>query len=544
MSERREVGRWEGLAYARAGADFDRGADRGLVFDYEAADRAVGFFSKYLRFGKGEWGGRPFLLSEWEEFIVRSLFGWRREDGTRRFRTAYVEVPRKNGKTELAAGLGLYLLTYDMENGPEVYSAATQKEQARIVFNAAKAMVRQSRDLKRHLTPRQTAITCEENGGTFQPLSSDYNNLDGLNVHGAILDELHAWKKRELFDVIESAQGARRQPLVFIITTAGVSRQTVCWELRQYSEKVLDGIFEDDSFFAFIAAADKEDDWREERTWRKANPNFGVSVKPEFLAEKCIAAQRSASAVNPFMRYYLNQWVTQEVRWLDQDQWRGCADADYPLEALAGRPCWLGVDLSKTTDLTAVGAVFPPWGEDERWRFLAWGFVPAERVEDRVRRDSVPYDAWIREGHLTATPGNVVDYEFVDKRVLECVEMFDVKEVCFDPWNAVKWATDLQKAGLGNLVEVRQGGKTLSPACKEFERLVLSGLVGHWDNPVLNWCVSNVCVTADSNENIRPDKSKSTERIDLVAALVTAMARAVAFVEGVRVVKYDGLVVG
>ncbi|MEN6533761.1 MAG: terminase TerL endonuclease subunit [Bryobacteraceae bacterium] len=537
MFARADCGRLERLGYDRHERDLCR-EDGLYYFDEVIADAAVRAIETRMRFGKAEWSGKPFILQPWQKFIVGQLFGWRREsDGSRRFRQAYVEIPRKNGKSELAAAIGLLLLAYDGEGAPEVYSAATKRDQAKLVFNAARNIIRQSPDLKKVLNSFKNVVECERNGGTFTPLSADANTLDGLNVHCAIVDELHAHRGRELWDVIVSACGARSQPLIFAITTAGVGREGLCYEIRERAERMLtrQAGFDNDALFAFIATCDKGDDWRDEATWRKANPNLGVSVKEEFLREQCRDAIASPAFQNSFRRYYLNEWCEQAERWVDMAAWRACEDKAFGsgqeewMERLTGRPCWVGVDLSKTTDLTAVSAVFPPEGDDERWRILCWGFVPNDRIEDRVRRDGVPYDAWARAGWLTRTPGNVVDYAYIAKRVAECAQRFDVREVCFDPWNATAWATGMMNAGHANLVEVRQGFKSLSPACYELDKWILSRAVGHNGDPVLNWCLSNVTIRRDANDNLAPDKARSTERIDYVSATLTAMSRAICF---------------
>ena len=540
----RSIGPLEALAYARHESDLQTGTARGLTFDNDAAIRAVSFYSDYLKFGKGEWVGNPFILEPWQEFIIASLYGWKRADGTRRFRHAYIEVPRKNGKTELGAGVALYQETFDNEGAPEVYAVATKREQARLVWNAAKSMVRQSRVLKDALRIYHSAISCDANNGTFQPLSSDSNTLDGLNISAAIVDELHAHKNRELWDVIISACGARRQPLIFSITTAGVGNSGICWEQRQDAEKILNGVFEDDSKFAFIACAEHEDDWTDEDIWKKANPNYGVSVKPEFIADECRRAQRTPAAINAFKRYYLNQWVNAAQSWLDIQKWKACA-APFDPEALDGRRCYGGLDLSRTTDLTAFALLFPPDAgrDDPYWRALCQFWVPAEKIVERSRQDNVPYLAWVKDGWLHSTPGDVVDYAPVAEAVKSAATRYELVEVGFDPYNATKFYTDMIESGFEKLVEVRQGMITLSPAMKELERIILSANIRHVGNPVLDWCVSNVAPKEDHNGNIMPDKKRSKERIDGVSAMCTAMARAIQGVQAASVYEARGVLI-
>jgi phage terminase large subunit-like protein len=364
--------------------------------------------------------------------VVGCLFGWRRFDGLRRFRTAYCAVPRKNGKSTLSAGIALYLLVADGEQGAEVYSAATTRDQARIVFDEAKRMVGASPALKRRVGVLINNLNVAASAARFMPLSSDASSMDGLNVHGATIDELHAHKTRHVVDVLETATGARRQPLLFEITTAGYDRHSICFEHHDYSIKVLEGILQDDSWFGFIAAADENDDWTDPAVWRKANPSFGLSVKEDDLARKAEKAIALPGAQNAFRRMHLNQWTEQAERWIDLAAWDAC-DGPVSLELLRGRPCFGGLDLSTTTDVTALAWVFPPEHDDDLWRVLSRYFVPAENLRKRAERDRVPYDLWAAQGFIEATPGNVVDYGAIEQRILADAALFQVKEIAYDP---------------------------------------------------------------------------------------------------------------
>ena len=326
--------------------------------------------------------------------MVGCLFGWQRSTGLRRFRTAYCAVPRKNGKSTLSAGIGLYLLVADGEQGAEIYSAATTRDQARIVFDEAKRMVGASPALKRRVGILINNLHVAATASRFMPLSSDASSMDGLNVHGAIIDELHAHRTRHVVDVLETATGARRQPLLFEITTAGYDRHTRsassttttrsrCWKAS----------VQDDSWFAFIAAADEGDDWTDPAVWRKANPNFGLSVKEDDLARKAEKAIALPGAQNAFRRMHLNEWTEQAERWIDLAAWDACA-GPVDLEQLRGRPCFGGLDLSTTTDVTALAWVFPPEDDDGLWQVLSRYFVPEENLRKRAERDRVPYDLW------------------------------------------------------------------------------------------------------------------------------------------------------
>jgi phage terminase large subunit-like protein len=357
------------LACRRHLEDLSSATARRLRFDSAAARHAIEFFG-FLRHSKGEWAGQTFALAPWQAFVVGCLFGWQRSDGLRRFRTAYCAVSRKNGKSTLSAGIGLYLLVADGERGAEVYSAATTRDQARIVFDEAKRMVASSPALMRRVGILINNLHVAASAARFMPLSSDATSMDGLNVHGAIIDELHAHKSRHVVDVLETATGARRQPLLFEITTAGYDRHSICYEHHDYSIKVLESVIQDDSWFAFIAAADESDDWTDPAVWRKANPNFGLSVKADDLARKAEKAIALPGAQNAFRRMHLNEWTEQAERWIDMAAWDAC-DAPVDLDQLRGRPCFGGLDLSTTTDITALAWVFPPDHDDDLWRVLS-----------------------------------------------------------------------------------------------------------------------------------------------------------------------------
>jgi len=325
--------------------------------------------------------------------VVGSLFGWQRMDGLRRFRTAYCAVPRKNGKSTLSAGIALYLLVADGEQGAEIYSAATTRDQARIVFDEAKRMVASSPSLRRRVEALINNLHVASTASKFMPLSSDASSMDGLNVHGAIIDELHAHKSRNVVDVLKTATGARRQPLLFEITTAGYDRHSICFEHHDYAIKLLEGTLQDDSWFAFVAAADEGDDWTDPKVWRRANPSFGISVKQDDLARKAEKAIALPGAQNAFRRMHLNEWTEQVERWIDMVAWDAC-DGPIDLEQLRGRPCYGGLDLSATTDVTALAWVFPPDDQDGLRHVLSRYFVPEDNLRKRAERDRVPYDLW------------------------------------------------------------------------------------------------------------------------------------------------------
>lgn len=503
-------------------------------FDARQAQLALDFFS-FCRHVKGAKAGLPVYLEPWQAFIVVNIFGWLRPDGTRRFRKAYIEVARKNGKSLLLAVIGLMLLFADGEPGAEVYSAATSKDQARIIWEAAALMRGASPDLKRHIGIRPSVHNMHHlpTGSKFEPRSSDFQRLDGLNPHGVLVDEMHAHRDRGVLDVLDEATGARRQPLTFIITTAGQSRASACWQEREYAVGVLDGkSFEDDTLFAFIACIDREydgaakdDDWTDPNVWPKANPNLGVSVSREFLEERVNEA-KSKPAMRPGVRRkHFNEWVEISNRWLDMAKWDACARPGLELEAFEGRACKLGIDLASHVDITALVAFFPPTDELPA-AMLAWLFVPEGAIERRTREDRVPYRAWAEDGHLILTSGDVLDAGFVVAKILELTaDGLIVDEVAYDPHHALQMAIELGETHGMEVVEVRQGYAQLNEPMRQLEGLVLSSNLIHEGHPVMRWMVGNVVVDESPDGKIRPSKKKSREKIDGPVAGVTAMSR-------------------
>jgi phage terminase large subunit-like protein len=498
-------------------------------YDERAANAAASFFPRYLRFTTGEWAGRPFHLEPWEEHdIIRPLFGWKRGDETRRFRVCYVWVPRKNGKTELAAGIALLILIGDGELGGQVFSIASDKDQARIVFDKATAMVQWSPDLAPLLECLKTSIYCAQLNAGFKPLSGTPSGKHGLNMSGLVGDEIHEWSDDLLYTYVHQSTAARRQPLEFLISTFGVIGG-YGHKIWRYCEQLLDGTAIDPETLVVAYRADPEDDWTDPAVWAKANPNYGVSVKQSYLAAECEKAKVLPHLENAFKQYHLNIWTEQAVRWIPISLWDAnkgiVAWQDMPAR-LKGRRCFAGNDLSQTRDLTCSMLVFPPEEDDELWELVPRFFIPRAAVAERVRRDRVPYDQWIAAGAIIPTEGNVVDYDFVREQYERDAELFQIVKGGFDPWNAMQLMLQLQ--GAGHAVEqVRQGYLTLSGPSKELERLLLEEQIAHGGHPVLRWCVGNTAVERDAAGNIKPSKAKSTERIDGVAALVTALALAI-----------------
>lgn len=540
----RLAGRLEQLALERhrrdlelAGGEGVRGKHpRGFWFDPAAADHAVGFIETHCRHHKGEWAGQPLRLEEWQKRdIVRPIFGWMRPERdaagkvigyVRRFRVAYVEIPRKNGKTELGAAIGVLLLTADDEPGAEVYATATKEDQAKILWSGAKEMVKQSPELSEYVSIRRKTLSCEELGSKFEPLGSDSDTLDGLMPHGNLVDEMHAHKDSHLLNVLITGTGSRRQPLTFIITTAGVyNPESPGYQQHDYALKVLEGVIEDDEFFSYVACLDDDDDWQDPAVWAKANPNLGVSLKLDYLEGLAQKAKNQPSFLNTFLRYHLDRWVEQETRWIAIEAWNACNAPAMTEEELAGRDCYGGLDLSSKLDITALVLVFP-LADPKRFALFCRFWCPGRTIMERAKKDRVPYDAWVRDGWMTATPGDVVDYDFVEAEIERLAGVVTIKELAYDPWSAQQTATRLSGKGL-TMVELRQGFQSLSEPSKEFEKSVIAKQIVHGGHPVLRWMVSNASVKRDPADNIKPDKSVATGRIDGVIAAIMGLGRAI-----------------
>lgn len=507
--------------WIRCEAD-ERAVLEGCLFDTQAAERIRTFFTKFLRHSKGQWAGAPFQLLEWQwESIVAPLFGWKRSDGTRRYRRGYIEVPKKNGKSTLFSGLSLYLLVGDNEPGAEVYSAAVDRDQASIVFNEAANMVDSSPALSSRLNVVRSTkrIVFQKTRSFYRALSADVPAKEGLNAHAVLVDELHAQKSRDLWDTLRYAGASRRQPLNLAITTAGFDKHSICWEQHCYAEQVAAGLIQDSAFFPFIAAAGTEDDWTSPEVWKKANPSFGITIGAEQFAEDCKEAQESPAKENSFRRYRLNQWTEQDVRWLALEKWDACSAN---VDGLEGRECFAGLDLSSTTDLTALVLVFP---DGDRFDVLPFFWVPEENARRRERRDRVPYQQWIKQGLIEATPGEAIDYEFIRKKINELGERFVIGDIAIDRWNATQLATQLEGDGF-EMVAFGQGFASMNWPTKKLEELVLSGRLAHGGHPVLRWMAANVSIEKDAADNWKPSKKKSRERIDGIVALIMALERA------------------
>lgn len=554
------AGRYVRLAVERHLRDLEHGPDRGLRFNRTRALRAAWWMENRLRFSKGEWAGKPFRLAPWQAFCLVSLFGWeRRVDGRwlRRFRTGYLSVARKNGKSEFVAGIGvlMMILAGEAEPGGELYAAATKRDQAAIVWRAAASMVRKSPILRKAVGVHESRhnLSHYENESRFETVSSDYNTLDGLSPLLGIIDEYHAHPDSTVFDVIESGMGARREPLMLVPTTAGERRQGACWDLESDAVKILEGIGEaegaGDDLFAFIARLDDGDDWANEAVWPKANPNLGVSVHAEKLRIGARVAKRRAGALNEFLRKHMNLWTEVSTAWLPMPVWDGCSAAtpyakDVEKDGLRGEKCYVALDLSSVSDYTAGVAVFPPTEKRSFWDLIAGFWIPAETLIERSQSDRVPVNRWVEDGLVTATAGDVVDQDAVKLWLLGLQERYEIVAVPMDPYNATKLQTELQ--GLGFVVvSMRQGWVTMSPAIKQTEILLRKKLIRHGGNPVLRWMFSNVALKRDPNDNLSLHKGRSAGRIDGIVSLAMGVGLAVAQAEpeGPSVYETRGVVV-
>lgn len=510
------------------------------VFRRKKANRIVNFFERRLVHIEGQLAGQPIVLEQWERRILRRLFGWfRRDDGSRKHRTLYLEVPRKNGKSILASGIALYLLYCDEEPASRVVAAAADEEQALQVFGVAKEMVKQSVKLERRLTCYKRTIVDLTSASQFKILSSRAHTKHGKNLHGIVLDEVHVLPNRELYDALHTGVSARRQPMEVLITTAGWDKNSLCFELHDYAVALNEGVFEDDSFYGVIFAADEEDDWTKEETWYKANPNLGVSKSLEYMRSECVKAQKSPAKENSFKRLELNIWTEQDSRWLPMHVWDQGGEPRFDESLFYGRTVYGGMDLSSTQDVTAVVYV----GEDENGELFViprfW--IPRETARERAKSHRVPYPEWIRQGFIRATEGNRIDYDFIRAEIKEDAERFDLREVQYDRWNATQLAGQLEGDGL-EMLPMAQTFENYNEPCLELERRVTKGNVKHAGHPVLRWMARNVQVLQNGEGKIRPSKKKSPEKIDGITALLMGLDRLMRHHETESVYEERGMV--
>ncbi len=496
-------------------------------YDEAKANRAV-MFIENLCHTKGKWAGKRFWLFPWQEQIVRDIFGIVKEDGNRQFRTAYVEIGKKNGKSELAAAIALYLLFADNEPSAEVYGAAADRQQASIVFDVANQMVKMSPALMKRskIMAAGKRIVNYSNAGFYQVLSAEVGTKHGLNVSGLVLDEVHAQPNRKLYDVLTKGSGdAREQPLFFLITTAGTDRESICYELHSKALDILEGRKIDYTFYPVVYGLTDEDDWHDEANWYKANPSLGHTIKIERVREAYREAMDNPAEENVFKQLRLNMWVSSLTRFIPENIYN-LGNEPINMEDLKGRDCYGGLDLSSTGDITAFVLMFPPRDENEKYVMLPFFWIPEDTIPLRVRRASVPYDVWHQQGYLLATEGNVIHYGFIEKFIEELGKQYHILEIAFDRWGATQMVQDLEGMDF-TVVPFGQGFKDMSPPTKEFYKLLMEGKIIHGGNPIMSWMAGNVVVERDPAENIKPTKAKSPEKIDGIVAAIMALDRCI-----------------
>lgn len=497
------------------------------TYNKKLADYAVNFI-ECLCHTKGTWAGKPFELIDWQERIIRDIFGTIKPNGYRQFTTAYVEIPKKMGKSELAAAVALLLTCGDGEERAEVYGCAADRQQATIVFDVAADMVRMCPALNRRvkILASQKRIVYQPTNSFYQVLSAEAYSKHGFNIHGVVFDELHTQPNRKLFDVMTKGSGdARMQPLYFLITTAGTNTNSICYETHQKAKDILEGRKIDPTFYPVIYGAAEEDDWTDPEVCKKANPSLGITVGIDKVQAACESAQQNPAEENAFRQLRLNQWVKQAIRWMPMDKWDACA-FKVTEESLRGRVCYGGLDLSSTTDITAFVLVFPPLDKDDKYVVLPYFWIPEDTLELRVRRDHVPYDVWERQGFLQTTEGNVVHYGYIEKFIEQLGEKYNIREIAFDRWGAVQMVQNLEGMGF-TVVPFGQGFKDMSPPTKELMKLTLEQKIAHGGHPVLRWIMDNIFIRTDPARNIKADKEKSTEKIDGAVATIMGLDRAI-----------------
>lgn len=486
----------------------------------QGSDRAVSVINRLTH--TGDFAGKPFKLRPWQEKdIVRPLFKTK-SDGLRQYRMCLLMMPRKQGKTELAAAIAIYCLLFDSKQG-EIYLAAADREQASKVFMAMVAMIRNDPELDAlvEIIESRKRIVYRQSGSFCQAISAEAYSKHGFNASVVIYDELHCAPNRELWDVLVTSQGGRLQPLMIAISTAGYDRHSILWELYSHAKKVLEKPELDPTFLPIIYEAPVDADWTDEKVWKQANPALGDFRSLEDMRILCARAKEIPAQENTFRRLYLNQWTEQAERWITMTVWDACQVLGFDRKRLLGRRCYLGMDLSTTRDLTAIVAVFPD--DEGGFDVLPMFFVPDATMRERVQRDRVPYDLWAKSGHLTPTPGAVVDYEVIRQTLKDWAAEFELRQIAYDPWNAIDLVTRLREQDGFDCVPMRQGFASLSAPTKSLEKAIVSKALRHDGHPVLRWNMSNVAVEQDPTGNIKVSKKVSTERIDGAAALVMAI---------------------
>ena len=496
-------------------------------YDKKKADRAVTFIEN-LCHTKGKWAGTPFWLLPWQEQLIRDIFGIVKPDGNRQFRTAFVEICKKVGKSELAAAVALYLLYADNEPSAEVYGAAADRQQASIVFDVAKQMVEMAPALMKRskLMGATKRIVNYSNAGYYQVLSAEVGGKHGFSVSGLVFDEIHTQPNRQLYDVLtKGSSDARQNPLHFIITTAGNDRHSIAYELHTKAVDILEGRRVDPTFYPVVYGLKDDEDWEDEANWYKVNPSLGYTVDIERLRDAYREAKQNPADEITFKWLRCNMWVSSTVAWIpDAIYMRGNEPID--MDALAGRDCYAGLDLSSTGDITALVLIFPPRDEEEKYVLLPYFWIPEETIPRRVKANSVPYDIWEKQGYIMSTEGNVIHYDFIEKFIMDLSEKYHILEIAVDRWNATQMIQNLEGEGF-TIVPFGQGFSSMSAPTKEFYRLLMEGRIIHGWNPVLRWMAGNVVIDTDPAGNIKVTKAKSKEKIDGIVAAIMALDRCI-----------------
>ena len=528
--------RWVQLACQRQLNDLARFKGKGSPYRFNPklvdrdgrsfypADNLCAFIER-LPHVKGPLAGESITLEPWQIFILSTVFGWVKSDGKRRYRRSYIEVPRGNAKSTLSSAVALYMLAADGEGGAEVYSLATTRDQARIVFGDAQTMARRSAGFRSRFAVNVGAHNMHvlASGSKFEALSAEGSTLDGLNIHFGCVDELHAHKTRTVYDVVETGTGKRDNSLLWVITTAGSNRAGICYEARTFVTKLLNGVFEDDTQFGIVYGLDDGDDWTTENALVKANPNWGISVRPEILGPLQAKAMQLPSAVNNFKTKHLNEWVNADTAWMDMRAWDACGDSSLDIEAFTWQPCWVGLDLASKTDIAALMLMFQHPEISDAYVVFGKYYLPEDTVQ---AAGNSQYPGWMRTGRLTVTPGNVIDFGWIEADLLDLVSRFAVQAVAFDPFQATQLSTRMLAEGLP-MIEVRPTVLNFSEPMKTLEALVLQRKLVHDGDPVLTWMASNVVAHLDAKDNIYPRKERAENKIDGIVALIMALSRAI-----------------
>lgn len=487
-------------------------------FDVEEAQRRIDFFKDYLVHTKAEWADRPLELRDWQRAVVANLFGWKhKETKYRRYREALIYVPRKNGKTTLCAGICLCMLYCDGEKGAEIYSAAAEKGQAKIVFDIAKDMVKRNPELAAASETFKNMVRLPGLNSTFVPISKDADTKYGFNLHGCAFDELHVQKNSYLVDVLQTSTAARRQPLIVYLTTADFARESICNDKYDQACKVRDQVIDNPRILPVIYEAGQDDDWNLVSTWRKANPNYGISPTEDYFKGEYQHAKESPGFQNTFMRLHLNIQTGQEKRWFPMDKWNKCKGR-VGQASLVGQKCFGGLDLGSVSDLCAFALFFP-----EQLALLSWHWVPKEQALKRAEKNRGLYLKWAEQGFMTITPGDVADYDVIRVDMNRIRQDYLIKSVGVDMWNAGKLVTELTDQDQFDMIPYSQQYKAMTTPCKELERMILSETLDHGDNKVLTWCASNVTLEIDPHENYKPSKKRSGDKIDGIVAAIMAI---------------------